>query len=177
MFRIIMPFFKRWLLFLFPFQNDEGWSMSDSSTLLNFGMRRVHSTLQKRSWELTWKDSKWWEAWRRSFFSSFCTVTESASVFNKTVLQLCPSWVQIGWCGGAAGRPAGGGPSTHNGHALFRAKGSFRQDPANLGRRRENRERPSEGEFSQSLSSLSTLHLTYLQTRLWGKGVHFVKGN
>lgn len=91
MFRIIMPFFKRWLLFLFPFQNDEGWSMSDSSTLLNFGMRRVHSTLQKRSWELTWKDSKWWEAWRRSFFSSFCTVTESASVFNKTVLQLCPA--------------------------------------------------------------------------------------
>ena len=177
MFKIIIPFFKWWLLFVFPFQNDEGWSMSDSSTLLNFGMRRVHSTLQKRSWELTQKDSEWLEVWRRSFFSSFCTVTESASVFNKTVLQLCPSWVRIGWRDGAACRPARRGPSTHNGHFLFRAKGSSRQDPSSLGRRRENRERPSEGGFSQSLPSLSTLHLIYPQTRLWGKGMHFVKGN
>lgn len=98
-------------------------------------------------------------------FSSFCTVTESASVFNKTVPQLCPSWVQIGWRDGAAGRPARRGPSIHNGHFLFRAKCSSRQDPASLGRRRENRERPSEGEFSQP-SSLSTLHLIYPQTRL-----------
>lgn len=60
-----MPFFKLWLSFVFPFQNYEGWSMSDSSTLLDFGMPRVHSTSQERPWELTEKDSRWLEAWRR----------------------------------------------------------------------------------------------------------------
>lgn len=78
-----MPFFKLWLSFVFSFQNYEGWSLSDSSTLLNFGMLRVHSTLQKRSWELTEKDWKWLEAWRRSFFSIFCTVTESGSMSKQ----------------------------------------------------------------------------------------------